>query len=735
MKRFLHLLLPLLIAFSSEAQFRAKRVGSIPAVVGVNADTTDREIQQGADGAVYTVKKGQSPILAAAVPLKSVAAFATSSADRVLHPVDGGICVKVTGTTSATVAGYGTLEFPAQGNFRYERVITDGVYNASVMGLAGNGTTDDTDALQKATNAIAGKGVLRLAKNKVYRVRQITLKSDLDLNGATLKQAAGQNGSVIVIGAHGLRISGSGTIDYNKAENTTATLGNAGIRSVDYDSLTIENVTIRNAGRNAIYIKKANVVSISSCKIFGSAGESIFLHGGVLNFTIEKNLLRGNLDDGIKVHSHDGATLTLVSKNGRVLNNTIDYSGVTPTNSALAIEVWRGDSYTNSVSSNHLISGNIIRGSRVSGANSIWGISLDNTDSTTVSDNNVRDGIRYGYEAAGCVNTSFKGNQAYGYDNAGYSISKARTNRVSIEGGTVANASSYSSVYGIQVTAGSQVTIRGINFEDAGERAVFFNAGGVGGLVDGCHYSISSQVGNMTCVYVYNLAGISIKNNFGVPNTTTATADYGIIGIRFQDARQFIAENNYFDGRKAMTLAPLGTSCITATGNSGRGTLSNNSILNYSLYAADFSAATSDPIYVLNPYSYAVNGASAIKYNLRTADVLSTPTAPMSVTAVSISATSNTAYYTNNAARVYVTLPTNANSRIGDFVEVVGQGAGGWRIAQPEAATIIKSSAGATTAGTGGYVASTAQYDSVILKKVDANTWVVSSVSGAPSFN
>lgn len=85
-------------------------------------------------------------------------------------------------------------------------------------------------------------------------------------------------------------------------------------------------------------------------------------------------------------------------------------------------------------------------------------------------------------------------------------------------------------------------------------------------------------------------------------------------------------------------------------------------------------------------------------------------------------------YIANNASLVTLTLPTTA--AVGDIVEVVGKGAGGWKIAQNSGETIyfVGSS---TTTGTGGSVASTAQYDSATLICITANNdWVIKSSTG-----
>lgn len=82
----------------------------------------------------------------------------------------------------------------------------------------------------------------------------------------------------------------------------------------------------------------------------------------------------------------------------------------------------------------------------------------------------------------------------------------------------------------------------------------------------------------------------------------------------------------------------------------------------------------------------------------------------------------------NRATLVTLTLPTTA--KVGDTIEVVGKGAGGWLIAQNAGQTIHFLSGG-TTPGAGGSLASSTIYDCVKLICITANTdFVVNSVVG-----
>jgi len=92
-------------------------------------------------------------------------------------------------------------------------------------------------------------------------------------------------------------------------------------------------------------------------------------------------------------------------------------------------------------------------------------------------------------------------------------------------------------------------------------------------------------------------------------------------------------------------------------------------------------------------------------------------------------AVGSASYISNNASLVTITLP--ATSSVGQRLSVVGNGAGGWRVAQ-NAGQQINKSATATTTGTGGSLSSANRYDTAHLVCTVANTtWVFSHGNGA----
>jgi hypothetical protein len=76
-------------------------------------------------------------------------------------------------------------------------------------------------------------------------------------------------------------------------------------------------------------------------------------------------------------------------------------------------------------------------------------------------------------------------------------------------------------------------------------------------------------------------------------------------------------------------------------------------------------------------------------------------------------------YVTNNAGLVTLTLPTTA--AFGTVINIVGKGAGGWKVAQ-NAGQNIQLGSSSSTVGVAGYIESTNQFDSIDLLCTTANT-------------
>lgn len=96
----------------------------------------------------------------------------------------------------------------------------------------------------------------------------------------------------------------------------------------------------------------------------------------------------------------------------------------------------------------------------------------------------------------------------------------------------------------------------------------------------------------------------------------------------------------------------------------------------------------------------------------------------------SVSASSNTIYRATGGSLQTFTLP--AAGQVDDVIQVIGVGAGGWKITQ-NASQTIRIGPSVTTSGTGGFLQSTNQYDTVTLKCTTGTTgWRVIDYTGSP---
>lgn len=77
-----------------------------------------------------------------------------------------------------------------------------------------------------------------------------------------------------------------------------------------------------------------------------------------------------------------------------------------------------------------------------------------------------------------------------------------------------------------------------------------------------------------------------------------------------------------------------------------------------------------------------------------------------------------------------LTLPTIANTLIGDMIPICGRAQDGFRVAQLATQRIIFNGS-TSTEGVGGYVQSTSPNDALVLVAVDSNIWQVVSSNGS----
>ena len=139
------------------------------------------------------------------------------------------------------------------------------IINVLEHGAKGDGTTDDTAAIQAVLDAYAGRAVVFIPKTSTsYRTTQLTIPSDTDLllHGTLFALAGLISAYVISNNTSNISIRGHGTIDANgPAQVNGVSTPLAGVGFYDTTNVRISGVTITNSYHWPIFIARSgNVV-------------------------------------------------------------------------------------------------------------------------------------------------------------------------------------------------------------------------------------------------------------------------------------------------------------------------------------------------------------------------------------------------------------------------------------------------------------------------------------------
>lgn len=133
---------------------------------------------------------------------------------------------------------------------------------------------DDTNELQKAIDDITNTEIT-LQRNKIYITGSLNPKpyTKINLNGSTLKLKDNIQLPLIYDGgvakntkAYGFSIE-NGTLDCNQANNKLTNQSSGCIWLTNWTNITIKDITIKNAFRNAINIWGSEFIDIDNIKI------------------------------------------------------------------------------------------------------------------------------------------------------------------------------------------------------------------------------------------------------------------------------------------------------------------------------------------------------------------------------------------------------------------------------------------------------------------------------------
>lgn len=487
------------------------------------------------------------------------------------HPgtLGNGITAATKGAGSALDGGDGTWDWvtgtrPTEDNATvvYHSTDTTGYWRRrwdgrqASLGWLGLSASAGTAALQAALTLFAG---LFVDVDKMYTdISNLSVPSGTRLRATVgergFQLAAGATQSLLVV-ASGVRISGL-TLDGNAANAGSAAFGQGLIKATSSGGTrpNVENCLLRNSKTNGIYVRRGNDgIRAFDVTFQGISGEAIFTQV-TSDVSIIQCVAEGCTGNGYKIHGPDGSTTDYIARNIQLKDSTVDYSGLTLTDSQLAIELWGG-------------SGGGITSFQVTGCTTLgattttgtqFGISLDHCRDGVCA-NNVIDGgsncrFNIGIEGAGCERVVYADNVIQNYSGTGYSFSRTEHAQLSVVGGLIKNNQG-SSPRGVQIIDnGAGCSFVGVRFVDCGTEGILFNGAGKDVLVSACHFVIQYQDTNMRAVYatsgsprgtVTGCKGYRDTNGISLANQGTGTVNLESSGGSF-----WTFTGNNFDGTK-----------------------------------------------------------------------------------------------------------------------------------------------------------------------------------------
>ena len=370
------------------------------------------------------------------------------------------------------------------------------------FGAVGNGTTDDTLAIQSAINT--GKNVYVPQASVSYLVTGLTINTQSqtiygDGGNSLFKLANGSNKSLVTVSASYVTLRNLG-MDCNKANQSTIVDSfGSGVWTTGVSNLTVSNCNIFNPIRNGIASSFSNQNCLYENNKISNAGFT-----GIYNvnssFPLSNSIITGNtivspVQDGIGTPGIQDCTIS---------NNII----ITPGVAAIALE---------SYSTNTVISGNTIKGTGLTDTSN--GIQLNDGYNITVIGNSVN-GCGYGTVSSG-TNTvtnsvSIIGNTYYQCGNndaaieiqGGFITSASYLNCYNI-GATVSGNSIYNSPNaGILVTAMSNVSVIGNSINNFATSATSVSLNRQLGAIVLREFACYNTISNNT---IYDSIGSTLK--------------------------------------------------------------------------------------------------------------------------------------------------------------------------------------------------------------------------------
>lgn len=274
---------------------------------------------------------------------------------------------------------------------------------------AGNGSTDDTSAINDAITAVAA-GTEIIFPPGTYKISStITINKALSINlqpGATVILANSTNHHMFVLTADNIKMYGGGKLDLNGANNQGGANDFECIQINGASHCRISNLSVTNFFYAGIALLGASTYNlIENCYITSAIdGTGIFMNYGSTapSYNIVQNNVITTIEDGIFIGGNGSSPPTILAIGNVIQGNQI-------TSQRIGVEVWGGAHYS-------VITGNHILGDVTGGWG--WGVSVSNSDHTSVTGNTISAFSFVGIELAGSDFCTASGNTIYGNNSA-----------------------------------------------------------------------------------------------------------------------------------------------------------------------------------------------------------------------------------------------------------------------------------------------------------------------------
>lgn len=392
---------------------------------------------------------------------------------------DGGGGIFTYFDSLATPDNGGTVLSPNSGVGRWIRQY-DNEINILWFGAKGDGSTDDTAAIQAAISSAEANSIILFPPTSASY--KITSQISIPVNGLSL---VGENSKIsgandtqyqkfLFLGRTGGMVKG---LIFDGLYSFAATGLGAGMITVQNSSnITIENCEFNNIAQSGVYVVGTSSNILISGNTFYRNFCAIFSDDDTVNQPKKLKIVNNQIKTGLGTTSTNFSGAVKISGTGSassspghvIANNTIASTG----QMGIEIQTWVNDC---------VIEGNSIEGCA-------FGVSVSGCTRASVTGNTIKDPEYVGIEfASNTTHSSSTGNTIYmtnpGDNNGIVVVSGA--NNISISGGTISGVGSSRGVY----VASSNVTINGVSFSGFAQSTYVHNGSNVN--ISGCQINVT----------------------------------------------------------------------------------------------------------------------------------------------------------------------------------------------------------------------------------------------------